>query len=209
MSLLTSDPIDDALAVRALVVDAHDAARIGLAAVLQRQAWISRCDQARDQREAAVLARRHRPDVVVLDISNMGPFVALATSALREAHPGVTIVLSSRCGNAAAPARDTGAAAFLPSSASARAMIEAVRAAVLGHGGAEHVPATPAASAPALTVRERQVLELLATGATNREIAAQLHLGPDSVKKHAAALYRKLGVRNRTEAVQQALQIFG
>jgi two-component system response regulator DesR len=53
------------------------------------------------------------------------------------------------------------------------------------------------------------VLELLATGATNREIAAQLHLGPDSVKKHAAALYRKLGVRNRTEAVQQALQIFG
>jgi two-component system response regulator DesR len=53
------------------------------------------------------------------------------------------------------------------------------------------------------------VLELLATGATNREIAARLHLGPDSVKKHAAALYRKLGVRNRTEAVQHALQIFG
>ena len=52
--------------------------------------------------------------------------------------------------------------------------------------------------------REREVLGLLATGATNREIAAQLHLSPHTVKEHTSALYRKLEVRNRAEAVQRA-----
>ena len=48
------------------------------------------------------------------------------------------------------------------------------------------------------------VLALLCTGATNREIAAAMHVGTETVKKHAGALYRKLGVRNRTEAAQRA-----
>ena len=68
--------------------------------------------------------------------------------------------------------------------------------------------ATPSAAAsPDLSDREREILVLLGTGATNREIAARLHLGPDSVKKSATALYRKLGVRNRTEAAQRAATV--
>ena len=55
-----------------------------------------------------------------------------------------------------------------------------------------------------LSEREREVLSLLCTGATNREIAAAMEVGIETVKKHAGALYRKLGVRNRTEAVQRA-----
>ena len=55
-----------------------------------------------------------------------------------------------------------------------------------------------------LSPREREVLGLLATGATNREIAAQLHLSPHTVKEHTSGLYRKLDVRNRAEAVQRA-----
>jgi two-component system response regulator DesR len=51
------------------------------------------------------------------------------------------------------------------------------------------------------------LLVLISTGATNREIAQELNLGPDSVKKNASALYRKLGVRNRTEAAQRAIQM--
>ena len=66
------------------------------------------------------------------------------------------------------------------------------------------VTAAPAPEGPALTDREREILFLLGTGKTNREIAERLHLGPDSVKKSATALYRKLGVRNRTEAAQRA-----
>jgi ATP/maltotriose-dependent transcriptional regulator MalT len=58
-------------------------------------------------------------------------------------------------------------------------------------------------SAP-LSARERDVLGLMAGGATNREIAASLHLSPHTVKEHTSALYRKLGVRNRAEAVRRA-----
>ena len=55
-----------------------------------------------------------------------------------------------------------------------------------------------------LSERERQVLSLVAQGATNREIAAELHLSPYTVKEYASSLYRKLDVRNRLEAVQRA-----
>jgi len=196
-------------AVRALVVDAHETTRIGLAVLLRREPWISQCHLAADQGEAVVLARRHRPDVAVLDISNMGPFVALATSALRDAHPGIQIVLTSRCGGRATVPANAGAAGFLAPDTTAAEAVSAVRAAVLdGAAAPDRSPAAPDGAAGELTVRERQVLELMATGATNREIAAALHLGPDTIKKHATSLFRKLGVRNRTEAVQRALTRF-
>ena len=59
----------------------------------------------------------------------------------------------------------------------------------------------------ALSVREREVLDLMAGGATNREIAAQLHLSPHTVKEHTSSLYRKLEARNRAEAVQRAQRL--
>ena len=58
-----------------------------------------------------------------------------------------------------------------------------------------------------LSDRERDVLELMASGATNPEIAEQLHLSKHTVKEHTSAVYRKLGVRNRTEAVQRAQRL--
>ncbi|MEZ0293074.1 MAG: response regulator transcription factor, partial [Solirubrobacteraceae bacterium] len=60
---------------------------------------------------------------------------------------------------------------------------------------------------PALTEREREVLDLIAGGATNREIAEQLFLSPHTVKEHTSSLYRKLSVRNRAEAVQKAQRL--
>ncbi len=58
-----------------------------------------------------------------------------------------------------------------------------------------------------LSERERAVLELMASGSTNPEIGAVLHLSRHTVKEHSSALYRKLGVRNRTEAVQRAQRL--
>jgi ATP/maltotriose-dependent transcriptional regulator MalT len=65
-------------------------------------------------------------------------------------------------------------------------------------GRREDAPETP------LSEREREVLGLIATGATNKEIAARLFLSPHTVKEHASALYRKLGVKNRAEATRRA-----
>ena len=58
-----------------------------------------------------------------------------------------------------------------------------------------------------LSEREREVLALMAAGSTNPEIAAALHLSPHTVKEHTSSVYRKLGVRNRIEAVQRAQRL--
>lgn len=80
-----------------------------------------------------------------------------------------------------------------------------MRTAVLT-GETAPAPAPPGTRDPALTDREREILLPLGTGATTREVAARLHLEPDTVKKSASGLYRKLGVRNRTEAVRRAVR---
>jgi len=190
--------------VRAIVIDAHAPSRIGLAVLLEEQSWIERCLLAGDSSESVALTRRHRPDVAILDISQIGPFAGSVTAAIREAHPGVQILLTSRCRTSpGAPPASLGAIGFLPAGVSGEDVVDSVRAAVLT-GEPPAQPPTEAGAGPLLTDREREILILLGTGKTNREIAERLHLGPDSVKKSATALYRKLGVRNRTEAARRA-----
>ena len=192
--------------VRALVIDAHAPSRIGLAALLEEQAWIERCLLAADSQESVALTRRHRPDVAILDISQTGPFAGSVTAMIREAHPGVQILLSSRCRTSpGAPPASLGAVGFLPAGVSSEDVVDQVRAAVLGGEPLDFDP--PAPAGPVLSDREREILVLLGTGLTNREIGERLHLGPDSIKKSATALYRKLGVRNRTEAAQRAATV--
>lgn len=193
-------------AIRPLIVDGHVASRLGLGMLLQREPWVARCLLAQDAREGVALARRHRPEVALLDVSNSGPFAASAAAALRAAHPAVQIVLTSRCTrDLSATPYELGVADFLPQDASGRQIVAAVRAAAVAFDPEEEGRAR---SGPArLTDRERQLLLLISSGATNKEIAARLHLGPDSVKKNASALYRKLGVRNRTEAAQRAAEL--
>jgi DNA-binding NarL/FixJ family response regulator len=175
--------------------------------LLQQQPWVAKCLLAKDGREGADLARRHRPEVALLDITDAGAFVGSSAAALREAHPAMQILLTSRCAWSAepsAPARELGAAGFVPPGAQASEIIAAVRRALLSQQPGE--PAGRRDRSSHLTDRERQLLALISTGATNKEIAARLHLGPDSIKKSASGLYRRLGVRNRTEAARCAAE---
>ena len=193
--------------VRALVIDSHAPSRIGLAALLDEQPWIESCLLAEGSEESVTLARRHRPDVAILDISQVGPFAGSVTAAIRDAHPGVQILLTSRCRTSPGAHPSTlGAVGFLPAGVSGEDVVDSVRAAVLtGEPLDIGVPTAPVG--PDLSDREREILVLLGTGLTNREIGERLHLGPDSVKKTATGLYRKLGVRNRTEAAQRAAAV--
>ena len=126
---------------------------------------------------------------------------------IREAHPGIQILLSSRCRTSpGAPPASLGAVGFLPAGITSEDVVDQVRAAVLGGEPLDFDAPAPAAG-PELSDREREILVLLGTGLTNREIGERLHLGPDSIKKSATALYRKLGVRNRTEAAQRAATV--
>ena len=98
-------------------------------------------------------------------------------------------------------AKAAGASGFVSKDWSADEVAMAVRMGGRGMtvcGRQEEAPATP------LSDREREVLTLIASGATNREIAERLYLSPHTVKEHASALYRKLGVKNRAEATRRA-----
>ena len=98
-------------------------------------------------------------------------------------------------------ARTAGASGFVSKDWSADEVAMAVRMVGKGmtvFGRQEEAPTLP------LSAREREVLTLIASGATNREIAERLYLSPHTVKEHASSLYRKLGVKNRAEAARGA-----
>jgi two-component system response regulator DesR len=103
-----------------------------------------------------------------------------------------------------AAARAAGASGFVSKDWEAKDVARAVRA--VGIGQTVFAP-TSEQPAPLLSEREREVLDLIAAGSTNREIAASLYLSPHTVKEHTSALYRKLGARNRAEAVQRAQRV--
>jgi DNA-binding NarL/FixJ family response regulator len=190
-----------------VIYDAHAPSRLGLGVLLRAQPWVERCHLAADLATAVDLTRARRPRVAVLGFSGGGTVVH-ACEALRRVHTTVAIVLTTRCPAARGgmeAAREVGAAAYLTAEAGAPEIVEAVRAALAGRADARAATSAPSAGREAtLTAREAEVLRWLATGATNREIAAALHLSTDAIKKHSSSLYRKLGVRNRTEAAALA-----
>ena len=101
-------------------------------------------------------------------------------------------------------ARAAGASGFISKDWPAADIAGAVR--MVGLGMTVFRP-QEAPGGPPLTEREREVLDLIAGGSTNREIAEQLFLSPHTVKEHSSSLYRKLSVRNRAEAVQKAQRL--
>jgi DNA-binding NarL/FixJ family response regulator len=190
--------------VQALVCDSHAASRIGLGAMLRRQPWLRRCLFAADRDEAVALTRRVKPDVAIIDVSNVGPFVASYIAPFRAARPAMPVLLSSHCRLPAGVSFGAvGAVGLLSSGFTAEELIEAVSSALVG----DEAPPHRERHVAALSERQHEVLALLSTGATNREIAAVMHVRPETVKKHAEAVYRKLGVRNRTEAAQRATEL--
>ncbi len=192
--------------VTMLVFDPHAASRIGLGVMLRHQTWVSRCLLAADLDEAVALTRRFKPDAAIVDISDAGPFIGSYIGPLRATRAAMPILLSSHCRLSLRPQLSAvGASGLLSPGFTAEELIGAVSAVLVGDeepwvGESNH-------HVENLSEREREVLVLLSTGATNREIAAVMHVGAETVKKHAGALYRKLGVRNRTEAAQRAAQL--
>jgi DNA-binding NarL/FixJ family response regulator len=201
-------PADRAL--RVLIVDDHDVVHWGFRLMLSELPWVERCISARNGEEAIALARRHEPDVALVDLfvgEESGPEIC---EQLHIARRGVKVLLISGAGRISTEAaRACGATGFVPKDWPAADIARAVR--MVGLGMSMFEPDTmeesAAASGPALSAREQQVLELVATGATNREIASELHLSPHTVKEHTSALYRKLEARNRADAVQRAQRL--
>jgi DNA-binding NarL/FixJ family response regulator len=193
---------DDGRRIRVLVVDDHDVVQWGFRLLLERQPWVERCLAARDGDEALELIKEAKPHVALVDLFLGRQSGAEICSELRAASPGTKILLISGAGRISpAAARAAGASGFVSKDWGAPDVLKAIRMVGLGMDVFEPAPPAPDAT---LSDREREVVTLIASGSTNREIAEELYLSPHTVKEYTSGLYRKLGVRNRAEAVQRA-----
>jgi DNA-binding NarL/FixJ family response regulator len=194
--------------LRVLVVDDHDVVHWGFRLMLSELPWVERCLSARSGAEAEALARRHEPDVALVDLFVGEESGGDISERLHVARPGINVLLISGAGRISpAAARACGAAGFVPKDWPAPDIARAVRMVGLGMSMFEPEEEERPGAGPQLSERERDVLVLVATGATNKEIGVELHLSPHTVKEHTSALYRKLEVRNRAEAVQRAQRL--
>ena len=215
---MTSDPTHPAR-VRVLLVDDHTVVRRGLRLVFELEDDLEVVGEAADGREALARVAELRPDVVVMDLLMPVMNGVEATRAIRAAHPDVevvalTSVLEDRM---VVDAVEAGAAGYLLKETRPDELFEAVRAAARGEVRLDpraqqrlmrelRRPA-PAPDGPdALTEREREVLQQLARGATNKAIAQALRVGEATVKSHVSAVLAKLGLKSRTQAALHALR---
>jgi len=190
--------------LRVLVVDDHDVVHWGFRLLLERQSWVERCVAVSGAKEAMERAPRLQPDVALIDLLLHDESGTELCEELHAAQPDTRILLISGVGSISpAVARRAGASGFVSKELGAGDIVKAVRMVALGmevFGRNEEEPGP-------LSGREREVVGLIAAGATNREIAQRLYLSPHTVKEHTSAIYRKLGVRNRAEAVKRAQRL--
>jgi DNA-binding NarL/FixJ family response regulator len=195
--------------LRVLVVDDHDVVHWGFRLMLTQQPWVERCLSAQNGIEALQLAARYRPHVALVDLFIGEESGAEVCERIRAEQPSTRVLLFSGAGEISSrAARAAGASGFAYKDWPARRIAEAVRLVGLGKSVFEGVGGPISQGAMGLSDRERAVLELMASGATNPEIGEALHISRHTVKEHCSAVYRKLGVRNRTEAAQRG-QLLG
>ncbi len=210
--------------IRVLIVDDQAVVRAGVARILGPDDGfevVAECDDG-DQVPAAV--EQHRPDVVLMDVRMRRVDGVAATRALAASGSGppVLVLTTFDDDDVLWGALEAGAAGFVLKDASAEEIIAATRAVAGGaawldpavtervlrraRGAAAAAPAAPAAPAriPALTDREHDVLRLMATGATNVEIARALFVSEATVKTHVGSIFSKLAVRDRAAAIVYA-----
>lgn len=186
--------------LKVLVVDDHEVVHWGFRILLDRQDWVSSCAGATTGPQAVDVARRWQPDVALVDLMLGESSGAEVCSEIRAVSPITKVLLISGAGEISpAVAKAAGAAGFVTKDWSAADVVKAVRMVALG----KRIFAEEGDDA-GLSERQSEVLRLMATGATNREIADKLFLSPHTIKEHTSSIYKKLGVRNRAEAVRAA-----
>jgi DNA-binding NarL/FixJ family response regulator len=196
--------------IRILCVDDHTMIRKGLTTVLEQESDMEVVANAADATEAIAKYRKHRPDITLMDLQLPGMSGFDAIKAIREEDPKAKIiVLTMYRGEAdVARARSTGAAAYLVKNAPASELVETIR--VVHAGGEAPTPAVidrNPTGEPPLTAREEDVIQLLAKGLRNKQIAAALNISEDTVQSHVKSIFVKLGVHDRTEALVAAVRL--
>jgi NarL family two-component system response regulator LiaR len=202
--------------IRVMAVDDHEIFRGGIRFLMLTFDDIELVAEAHTGEEALRLCEQMQPDVVLMDMMMSGMDGIEATKAIRERYPSVQVLVltSFYDGSLVKRAMQAGAIGYLLKGVPRDKLGEAIRSAHARQPtlAAEAVEAlVQAADAPCaigqdLSEREHEVLELLAQGLSNAEIAARLVVSIAAVKYHVSNILSKLGATNRTEAVVLALQ---
>jgi two-component system NarL family response regulator len=208
---MNADQIHNHTSIRILLADDHTIMRHGLRDLLQRQAGLTIVAEASNGHEAVELFRTHRPDILLTDVEMplMDGITALA--AIRMEYPdarGLLLTMHAREGDILRGMR-AGAMGYVLKDAPLDTLLEAIRTVHAGqHWVAPMVGAKLAVrmAGAELTPRELDVLQQLAKGRSNHEIAAGLRMSEGTVKFHINHLLQKLGAADRTQAVLTALK---
>jgi two-component system response regulator DesR len=196
---------DDGRRLRVLVVDDQEVVHWGFKTLLSRRTWVQAYAAAATTGEAVEIAARDQPDVALVAAIVGFDSGAEVIRQLREVSPGTRVLLMAGSGRMSGrAARAAGAFGFVPKHWPAQDIANAAR--MVGLGMTVFAPEAEGDGAM-LSERERQVLEMIASGSTNREIAERLFLSPHTVKDHTSALYRKIGARNRAQAILRAQRL--
>jgi two-component system response regulator NreC len=198
-----------------VIADDHAVVRSGLKTLLDAEPGFEVTGEARDVRTAMTFVRAQRPNVLVLDLNMPGEPSLPAIPSLLEASPDTAIVVLTMQ-NDPAFAREAlraGALGYVLKESANAELVEAVHAAREGRTYLQpqlgaRLAAEPAKSGPAeddLSDRETEVLQLIALGHTNTEIAEQLYLSVRTVESHRAHIQQKLRLSTRAELVRYAL----
>ena len=204
--------------IRVLIVDDHALVRSGLRLLLESEEDITVEDEGGTADDAVRLARLHKPDVVLLDVSMPGRTGLDAAPEIREAAPKAQILVLSMQDDPSyvREAFASGASGYLLKEAADSELVSAVREVAGGKRyvhpalgarlAAAEAEAEAKAAADPLSDREREVLRLLALGHTNQEIAKMLYISVRTAETHRAHIMQKLRLSTRAELVRYALQ---
>ncbi|MFT4294146.1 MAG: response regulator transcription factor [Micropruina sp.] len=207
--------------IRVVLVDDHPVVRRGLRALLESLPGYTVVGEAADGVAAVREVQLTRPDVVLMDIRMPGQDGLEATRAIRTATPDVAVLMLTMLDedDAVFAAMRAGARGYLLKGAEQQEIDRAIRAVAAGEAifspgvalrvishfnGTAAAPAAPSEPFPELTVREREVLDLVAAGLRNAAIAERLFLSQKTVANHLSSIFAKLSVDGRHQAIIRA-----
>ncbi|MDH4183303.1 MAG: response regulator transcription factor [Nitrospinota bacterium] len=205
--------------IRTLIVDDHALVRQGISAMLSFHPDVEVVGEAGDGEEAARQAAKLAPDVALMDIAMPGLGGLEATLRILKSSPGVRIIVLSQYGDREYVERflKAGVAGYLLKTAGSDELIAAIRAVAAGGSYLHPSIATaviegfrgdgePKDDYDRLTAREKEVLKMLAEGASQKMIAQALEISPKTVGAHQASVHQKLGIHGRAELVKFAVK---
>lgn len=202
--------------IRVVLADDQALVRSGFRMILEERDDIEVVAEAENGREAVEAARRTSPDVVLMDVRmpELDGIEAAARILAERPDARVLILTTFDLDEYVARALRAGASGFLLKDVRPTQLVDAIRVVAAGdallaptvtrrllHRFAQSLDSSPPPALEQLTDREREILKLVAEGLSNAEIADRLVLGESTVKTHVSAVLRKLGLRDRVQAV--------